>query len=204
MASNPRKLKDPTEVALSAIQDALNLRDGRSARSDDSAEASSREQPLAHGSPEQERTFDSAATRPSLPPSEELAPPRRAANDDRPSVGQILQALQQRPAPTPYFVAFFLAALWLGGTMGIAWTAYGSDLRAMISDVAAVQQLLILAALSFLPPAFFVGLAHIIWRAQELQGRQKLPPAQALYVRGRGERKLALFLECSSACVAPV
>ena len=42
MANTPKKLQDPTEVALSAIQDALNLRDvppgppaGRSEPSDE-------------------------------------------------------------------------------------------------------------------------------------------------------------------------
>ncbi len=31
MANNPKKVKDPTEVALSAIQEALNISDDRAA-----------------------------------------------------------------------------------------------------------------------------------------------------------------------------
>ena len=33
MANNPKKVKDPTEVALSAIQEALNISDGAAADS---------------------------------------------------------------------------------------------------------------------------------------------------------------------------
>ena len=44
---------------------------------------------------------------------EEVRPSQRAANDDRQSVGQILQSMQRRPSRAPYMAAFFLSAVWV-------------------------------------------------------------------------------------------
>ena len=46
---------------------------------------------------------------------------RRAANDDRQSVGQILQALQQRPSRTPYLDRLLLSVAWTVVTVALAW-----------------------------------------------------------------------------------
>src|SRR5579864_3036493 len=132
MANNPRKVKDPTEVALSAIQEALNIADvppnqinrldtADSLRSD------------AGASTDDDR---------SLPPSFERQPPslddyqpadrsgieriqparddeqptfaRRAANDDRETIGQLLQAIQKgQPRRSAYVSATIFAGLWL-------------------------------------------------------------------------------------------
>src|SRR6476660_8665105 len=88
MANIPQKSKDATEEALSAIQEALNVR-----------------APETGASPE----ADKEATSPSVPPTPELFPqdasqtwplgestPRRAANDARAGIGQILQTLRHR------------------------------------------------------------------------------------------------------------
>src|SRR5947207_8861034 len=97
MANTPKKVKDPTEVALSAIQEALNI--------SDTAVDTSRNSIGAEGAP----TIPSAApaysetgfdTRPSADRQmfdsiEEPRAPRRAANDDRETIGQILQAIQK-------------------------------------------------------------------------------------------------------------
>ena len=111
MANNPKKVKDPTEVALSAIQEALNIGetsgtdDGRSSVRGDTASSSST-------SPYDEATFDvrPSADRPVFEPIEEPRAPRRAANDDRETIGQILQALQKgRPARSVYTLATVFA-----------------------------------------------------------------------------------------------
>ena len=83
MANNPKKAKDPTEVALSAIQEALNISDV----SADNARGSVRSDvtPTNSSSTYDENAFD---TRPSVDrqiyePIEEPRATRRAANDDR-------------------------------------------------------------------------------------------------------------------------
>ena len=55
----------------------------------------------------------------------EAAPP--AANDDQPSIGQILQTLQRRPAHTSYLVAAVFSAAWVVGCLALSW-AFLSDL----------------------------------------------------------------------------
>src|SRR5262249_28665251 len=95
MANNPKKVKDPTEVALSAIQEALNIsgeKNGEGAR----APAGRKTAPPA---PPATPTFDepafemrpSAPERPMFEPIEEpRTSSRRAANDDRETIGQML------------------------------------------------------------------------------------------------------------------
>src|SRR5947209_12088377 len=117
MANNPKKVKDPTEVALSAIQEALNISDTSvdPSRSPTRSDAPPQEQPAA---PAYEEPFDfrAAPERPSFEPVEEPRTPRRAANDDRETIGQILQAIQKgRPARNVYTLATLFAGVWLVG-----------------------------------------------------------------------------------------
>src|SRR5205807_2304605 len=65
---------------------------------------------------------------------EEVKPVQRAANDDRQSVGQVLQSMQRRPSRAPYMAAFFLSAVWvlLGIVVGASY--FGTDLRAIASQ----------------------------------------------------------------------
>src|SRR6185369_16812233 len=98
MANNPKKVKDPTEVALSAIQEALNI-------SDTSAPQDSQGPVHADGAPPVMPTgtssFDSFDKRPGVDRRglDEIEPPplavRRPANDDRETIGQLLQAIQK-------------------------------------------------------------------------------------------------------------
>ena len=55
----------------------------------------------------------------------------RAANDDQQSIGQILHALQRRPARSSYFVAALFSGAWVVGCLGLA-LAYFSDLHAAL------------------------------------------------------------------------
>src|SRR5262249_12317359 len=111
MANTPKKIKDPTEAALSAIQDALSARDAAEAEA--ASPAPARAVPLEESpSGPPWRAVPSAAREEELrPPEEELRAPeeqsllRRAANDDRESIGQILRTLQRRPAHTSYVTA---------------------------------------------------------------------------------------------------
>src|SRR3977135_4677658 len=109
MANNPKKVKGPTEVALSAIQEALNISDVSSTentRSSVRSDVTPTEQPSS--APYEETTFDTrpSADRPIFEPIEEPRTPRRAANDDRETTGQILQAIQKgRPGRNVYTLA---------------------------------------------------------------------------------------------------
>src|SRR5579885_1346923 len=104
MANNPKKTIDPTEAALSAIQQALNIRDDE----DQGGAAPQQTQevpgadPAAKAAPRAPRhdlfDDDPIGTR-------DLGIQAPAANDDQQSIGQVLQALQRRPARTSYMVA---------------------------------------------------------------------------------------------------
>src|SRR5580692_3262403 len=119
MANNPKKVKDPTEVALSAIQEALNISDPSAI---DNARASSAHEDMAPPIPPatqsfNEPTFDArlgATDRTMFEPIEEPRQTRRPANDDRETIGQILQAIQHgRPARNVYTLASLFTAVWV-------------------------------------------------------------------------------------------
>src|SRR6266852_3720697 len=99
MANSPKKVQDPTEAALSAIQEALSVRATESPPSEPRTEIppeSSTSEPTlpeprlrptsAPAFPAAEDRYESAAA------PEDRASPRRAANDDRQSIGQILHS----------------------------------------------------------------------------------------------------------------
>jgi hypothetical protein len=130
MANNPKKVKDPTEVALSAIQEALNISDapaadarnsmrGEPAPTNSSATPSVCLQRVAYKEPAyNEPAFDTRPSndRPIFEPIEEPRSSRRAANDDRETIGQILQAIQKgRPARNVYTLATLFAGVWILG-----------------------------------------------------------------------------------------
>ncbi len=172
MANYPKKMKDPTEAALSAIQEALNLQqDEEQAASQPegmadllSGPAQSRA-PSAPVAPASDEMFDSDAVG-----SRDLAgPAARAANDDQQSIGQILHALQRRPARSSYFVATAFSAAWIVGCLSLSF-AYLSDINAALGPGRSPIALMIgLGAAALLPIIFFFGVAHMAWRSQELR-----------------------------------
>jgi len=208
MANNPKRLQDPTEAAMSAIQEALNLRDDppapaprasasegvdlSAALSDpfapplspgQSAERPARRRPTRSAPPIDEDLFlqdtvgreparesfrEPMGRAPTPADLEDVKPAQRAANDDRQSVGQILQSMQRRPSRAPYMAAFLLSIAWvaLGVFIGIAY--FGGDFRSLTAQ-GAHPTLFALAAGIVLPVLLFYVLAHMIRRAQELR-----------------------------------
>jgi len=190
MANNPRKVKDPTEVALSAIQEALNIADVPP----NQIERMGRIDPpdLPHGNPEVTNLDDRATppyerAMPSLDDikpadrvvTERLAPAfqddqssfnRRAANDDRETIGQLLQAIQKgRPGRNAYVIATIFAGLWFAA-VGILTFAFLPSLQAIMSQGGGgVLAIAGLAALVFVPMLLFYFLASLAWRGQELR-----------------------------------
>src|ERR1700736_5671610 len=152
MANNPKKVKDPAEVALSAIQEALNISDVPAAdnnRSSVHSDVTPTNSSSSSTSAYDEGAFDTrpSAARPIFEPIEEPRTTRRAANDDRETIGQILQAIQKgRPARNVYTLATLVAGIWIVGC-GLLTLAFMSSLQAALGQGGGVLVLAGLAAL---------------------------------------------------------
>src|ERR1019366_3356830 len=158
MANNPKKVKDPTEVALSAIQEALNISDVSTA---DNARSSVRSDMTptnsSSTSPYNDGPFDPRPSndRPIFEPIEEPRSTRRAANDDRETIGQILQAIQKgRPARRVYTFATAVAGLWIAGCI-LLTVSFLPALQAAMGQSGGVLVLGGLAALFLVPVLLF-------------------------------------------------
>src|SRR3974390_2679335 len=175
MANNPKKVKDPTEVALSAIQEALNISHTSGA---DDAQSSVHSDAAPSTSPYGDGTFDArpSADRPVFEPIEEPRAPRRAANDDRETIGQILQALQKgRPARSVFTLATAFGGIWILGC-ALLTISFLPSLHAAMGQSGGVLVLAGLAALFFAPVLLFYFLASLAWRGQEMR---MIPQAMA-------------------------
>ncbi|HWP26126.1 MAG TPA: hypothetical protein VNL39_07260 [Xanthobacteraceae bacterium] len=169
MANSPKKIQDPTEAALSAIQEALSIRttDAPARPAESAAPVDTSSDPLSTAAGvtapiAEERLESMVAAEP---------PPvvRRAANDDRQSIGQILQSLQHRPPRTSYLIATLFALAWVAGCTVLVGV-YLPDLQSVLGQGGAGGAVLVgLAALVLAPIAFFYVLAHMVWRSQELR-----------------------------------
>jgi hypothetical protein len=167
MANHSKKMADPTEAALSAIQEALNVNEEDAQSPAHPAGAPDLFSPAAEGANRtvQEEQADNDATIAGELP--DLA--ARAANDDQQSIGNILQALQRRPARSSYLVAAIFSGAWIIGCIGLS-LAYLSDLHTALGVGRSPVALVIgLGAAALLPIIFFFGVAHMAWRAQELR-----------------------------------
>ncbi len=97
---------------------------------------------------------------------------RVAANDDAPSMGGLIYALQQKPSSKPYKIAGIASLIW--GAIGIAFTVVmiGSqpDGLSYIQIVFLPTTFLTMAAI-VVPIAVLWFLALLAWRAEELRLR---------------------------------
>jgi hypothetical protein len=170
MANNPKKIVDPTEAALSAIQEALKVNDEAQGQAPEASTG-------AVASPAADTWRESApAPGPTLPiDSGEIGAPAggargfAAANDDQQSIGQILRVLQNRPPRTSYIVAAVFSAVWIVACLGLA-VGYLPDVNAAVGPGHSPAAILVgLAAAALLPIIFFFGVAQMAWRAQEMR-----------------------------------
>jgi hypothetical protein len=172
MANNPKKVKDPTEVALSAIQEALNIGDASAEANRNSIRSEGGPPTISSAEPAySEAAFEprSNTDRPVFDPIEEPRAFRRAANDDRETIGQILQAIQKgRPARSVYMLATIFTVVWLVGC-GLLTVSFLPSLQAAIGQSGGVLLLGGLAALFFAPVLLFYFLASLAWRGQEMR-----------------------------------
>jgi hypothetical protein len=122
---------------------------------------------------------DSAARKPATPKSGKTADRRNAepardaiaANDDLPSIGGLIYALQQRPSRTAFYVAFGASVAWAFLCLGAALFLFNDRLSSLSSsaDMLRDPAALTLGATLFVPMTLFWFLALLIWRAQELR-----------------------------------
>jgi hypothetical protein len=100
------------------------------------------------------------------------APPRArvAANDDAPSIGGLIFALQQKPSNRVFMLAAAGSGGWLAIGMLLAWAMLAPEIsRSGFSGALASPVMIIVAATVLLPIALFWFLALLTWRAQELK-----------------------------------
>src|SRR3954470_3814020 len=178
-----RKLNDPTEAALSAIEQALKLEPAHEAtapRPDDGAEPrlpdvddrmlgpalpASDTLDLAEPEPTPAEPFD----RVSEAPGTVVRPDRAAvANDDREAVGLLLQALQRRPSRRPYIWAALFSLLWIGSAVAYVATRIEGGPAAFLASLTPVQTVAAAAALLGPVILFFVA-AMLALRSQEMR-----------------------------------
>ena len=96
---------------------------------------------------------------------------RIAANDDTPSIGGLIYALQQRPSNQPFIIAGVLTAFWLTLTIFLSWTMLTPDFANSSSfwNFLARPTVLATAGTIFIPIVLFWFLALLTWRTQELR-----------------------------------
>ena len=173
-----KKLKDPTEAALSAIEQALNL--DQTPAGPESARVEPRlpdvedADPLATSARRpNEPVFDGSV----MPEFERearreggLLPPDRSlvANDDRRSIGAMRQSLRVKPSRTPYVLAVLAAAVWLAGFAALAWGQANGDIRGFLAGLSGLQGAVGAAAVLAPVLLFFIA-AMLAVRAQEMR-----------------------------------
>ena len=172
-----KKRQDPSEAALSAIEQALNLEPHK-----DELEAAAAAEPRSadpgETDPAEEETSERpvelrpAAPDPRLPvePRPSVVAPDRAAvaNDDSRNIGLLLQALQRRPSPQPYVFALLASLAWLGGLGCLAYLRLDGAFGAFLDGLTPYQVTLGAAALIGPVVLFFVA-ALLAVRSQEMR-----------------------------------
>ena len=178
MANTPRKMQDPTEAALSAIQDALNLRDMAPEQVTPAAPAVAepidlprepRRRTRNHPPVDEQFMFPEPAPPDATALGDDQLVPRPAANDDRQPVGQVLQTFQRRSSRGPYMVAGGFAAVWILCGIGLGAAYFGGELRQGGGLGTVGLQLFQLVAAIIVPVVFFFVFAYLLQRAQELR-----------------------------------
>jgi hypothetical protein len=94
-----------------------------------------------------------------------------AANDDLPSIGGLIFALQQKPSRSPFLVALVASVAWfvIGGFFAFGLISAQLKAAGGAPDLLANPSALTAAVGIVLPIAIFWFLALLVWRAQELR-----------------------------------
>jgi hypothetical protein len=161
-----RKSQDPTEAALSAIEDALNI--GKEAPEVAPPQPERRIDPPRP--PREREPADEVFAQRSRGTRERL-PRQPAANDDRPSVGQILSALHRRPSSAPILFALLGSIVWIIGGALLAAAQFRDENGAVmrLSEISTQPAFIAALAAILLPPLLFFMTALLVRRSQEMR-----------------------------------
>lgn len=154
-SGEPLKLPPPIPGASSQNPDA---------KSDESAQrADQADQGL--GDAPQRR---SAKRRPAGPVRTKIA-----ANDDAPSIGGLIFALEQRPSNKPFKYAALATAIWAVICSIFAWAILSAEFQAgnTLGDIIAKPTTFLTATAILAPAAILWFLALLAWRSEELRLR---------------------------------
>jgi hypothetical protein len=99
------------------------------------------------------------------------ARPHIPANDDMPSIGGLIYALQQRPSRSPFLIALIASAVWFVLGLAVSWAVFQKtiDISGSTADLIANPAMVAVVATIVVPIALFWFLAILVWRAQELR-----------------------------------
>ncbi len=107
-------------------------------------------------------------------PQKRTAAPARAhvpANDDMPSIGGLIYALQQRPSRSPFLIALTASAIWFVLGLLVSWAVFQRSVEtaATTAELLTNPAMVAVVATIVVPIALFWFLAILVWRAQELR-----------------------------------
>src|SRR5262245_52800420 len=128
--------------------------------------------PVETAKPLKSAAEDKPPPGPPPPRRRAAAPPRAriAANDDAPSIGVLIFALQQKPTNQPFMMAAAGSGGWLAVGSLLAWAMLAPEFaRTGFFATLGSPTMIIVAATIFLPIALFWFLAMLAWRAQAVK-----------------------------------
>jgi hypothetical protein len=102
---------------------------------------------------------------------------RVAANDDGPSIGGLIYALNQKPSTKPFKIAALASGIWIALCIGFAWVLLAPDFSSGGGVINTILTslgrpgILTAAATLFGPVALLWFLSLLSWRAEELKLR---------------------------------
>ncbi len=118
----------------------------------------------------------SSPTQQGRPAPNQKRPPAQArshvpANDDMPSIGGLIYAMQQRPSRSPFLIALIASAIWFALGLLVSWAVFQKvfDVSGSTADLLANPAIAAVIATVVIPIALFWFLAILVWRAQELR-----------------------------------
>jgi hypothetical protein len=170
MATYSKTGEDPTEAALSAVQDTPSVRGSdikpiRNAGATASAMEASTE---ARRSGARSTAREIPAETPATDLDNDDRDVVHAANDDRAPIGHIMQSLQRRPARTPFIIASLFTALWTIAALALIYGFIG-QLRQIFSEAGWAPTTIGLSGAFSAPIVFFYALASMVARLNDLR-----------------------------------
>ena len=184
ISQTPIDLKPEDEARLKAAKSgAISPEATPNPPSGEAQPAPNRDQQPKPGRPQAPRRIQdgdntvqiSSSNQPARPAPQKRPPaPTRShvpANDDMPSIGGLIYAMQQRPSRSPFLIALIASAIWFALGLLVSWAVFQKtvDTSGSTADLLANPAIAAVIATVVIPIALFWFLAILVWRAQELR-----------------------------------